>query len=80
MKTPKTVATESASADSPRIERPIRNCKDARRLLSRIISDFRAGKILGADAKTMAYLLSVYVQITKDTELEERISRLEKSA
>ena len=81
MKTPKTVAAKRKTGDPPpALEKEIRNVKDARRLLSRIISEFRAGKIEGTDAKTMAYLLSVYVQITKDTELEERILQLEKTA
>jgi hypothetical protein len=86
MKKLELVETKSETPDTPPTakpkaafhERPVKNVKDARRLLSRLISEFRAGEIQGTDAKTMCYLLSTYVQITKDTELEERIKRLEK--
>ena len=75
------VTTASETLDTPPLlEKPVKNVKDARRLLSTIIAEFRAGMIQGTDAKTMCYLLSTYVSITKDTELEERITKLEQAA
>ena len=56
----------------------IRNSKDARRLLSKIISGFIRKEIEGTDAKTLGYLLSVYCQIESQSDLLNRIERLEK--
>jgi|GEM_PF-2447458 hypothetical protein len=56
----------------------IRNVKTAKRLLSRLIAAFCRGEIVGQDAKTLAFLLSTYCQITKDHEIEERIDAIEK--
>lgn len=58
----------------------IRSIADARRALSTLISDFRAGTIAAPDARTMCYLLSTYVAVSKDTELEDRVSALEQAA
>lgn len=86
MKNLKLIATESETADTPPAkpkaafnERPVKSAKDARRMLSRLISEFRAGEIEGTNAKTLCYLLQTYVNIQKDTEIEERILALEKA-
>ena len=51
--------------------------KDAKRLLSRLIYQFQTGEITSRDAKDLAYLVSVFISIVKDIELEERIQKLE---
>lgn len=51
--------------------------KDAKRLLSRLIYQFQTGEISSRDAKDLAYLVSVYIAVVKDTELVERLENLE---
>lgn len=55
----------------------IRGVKDAKRLLSRLIYELQQGIVSGRDAKDLCYLLNSYVQITKETEFEERLKALE---
>jgi len=55
----------------------VTNLRKAKRLLSKLISDFMAGKITNQNAKDLAYLISIYVTITKEVEIEERIKALE---
>ncbi len=54
--------------------------KDVKRAYSKLTQDFMKGKITNEDAKTLAYLLSGYIQIIKDCEFEERLLKLEKKA
>lgn len=56
----------------------IRNSKDAKRLLSRVISSFVRKELDSNDAKTVAYLLSVFIQIEQQSDLLQRIELLEK--
>ena len=55
----------------------VRKLKDAKRLLSRLIVQLQAGTIAGQDAKDLCYLLSTFVQIVRDADLEQRIEKLE---
>jgi len=55
----------------------VTNIRTAKRLLSRLILAFQKGEANGRDAKDLCYLVSIYVQIAKDTELEERLIKLE---
>jgi len=55
----------------------IRTAKDAKKLLGRIISGFTRGEVASDDAKTLAYLLSTYVQIHGAMEYEQRLEALE---
>jgi hypothetical protein len=55
----------------------VRSLRDAKKLLARILVAFQRGEMGGRDAKDLAYLLSVWVQIAKDVELEERLVMLE---
>lgn len=56
----------------------IRTAKDARRLYGRLISGFTRGEIASDDARTLAYLLTGYIQTCTAAEIEERIEALEK--
>jgi hypothetical protein len=56
----------------------VKNVKQAKRLLSRIITQFQRGEITDFDAKTLCYLLISLVSICKDIDFEERITLLEK--
>ena len=60
-------------------EKPIRvkNLKDAKKLISRLLVAFQREEIDGRNAKDLAYLLSVFIQICKDVELEDRLTKLE---
>lgn len=53
------------------------NLKSAKRLMSKLISSFISGKISNQNAKDLAYLVSTYVSIAKDSEIEGRIKMLE---
>jgi hypothetical protein len=69
-----------AGSIPPFAKKPIRNVGDARRMLARLIHGFQCGKIDGAEAKTLCYLLISYSQIVKDHDFEERIRNLEAKA
>lgn len=58
---------------------PIRisNVRDAKRLLARLIREFQKGRIEDRWAKTLTYIVTSYVSVAKDTEIEERLQRLE---
>lgn len=53
------------------------SAKHAKRLLSRLIYQLQTKEVTGQDAKDIAYLLSIYIQIFNQMELEERIKKLE---
>ena len=55
----------------------IRQLKDAKRLLSKLITEFQKGTINGRAAKDLTYLVISFVQIAKDIDLEDRIQALE---
>jgi hypothetical protein len=55
----------------------VTNFRTAKRLLSRLILGFQKGEISGRDSKDLCYLVASFVQIAKDTEIEERLSKLE---
>lgn len=60
----------------------VRSIKDARRLLSRIITQFQKDEIKGTKAKTLTYLLVQYVhiyEVEKIEELETKLENLENS-
>jgi hypothetical protein len=44
------------------------------------VQAFCKGSLLNKDAKTLAYLLSGYLQVIKAVEFEDRIKHLEESA
>lgn len=55
----------------------INSAKQAKRLLSRLIYQLQTKEVTGQDAKDIAYLLSIYIQVFNQMELEERIKKLE---
>ncbi|NLT52747.1 MAG: hypothetical protein GXX85_17725 [Ignavibacteria bacterium] len=57
----------------------VNNVKTAKRLLSRLIYDLQDNSINGQKAKDLCYLLSVFIQVFNQSELEERINKLEKA-
>lgn len=77
------VTTDNRESDKAAIlpykPRPIRvrSIKHAKRLLSRIITDFQRGEVSDQNAKTLCYLLISYVTITRDYDFEQRITKIE---
>lgn len=55
----------------------IRHLKDAKRLLSKLITEFQKGTIKSREAKDLCYLVISYVQIAKDVDIEDRLKVLE---
>ena len=56
---------------------PPTSIKQARRLLSKLISGFIKGQIAAEDSRTLAYLLGVFVGIAKDSDIFERLEKIE---
>jgi len=81
LEVPKVLTLRRNTANSPRSlkEKPIRvkNLRDAKKLLARLLVAFQRQELDGRKAKDLAYLLSVYVSIVKDSDLEERLRILE---
>jgi hypothetical protein len=59
--------------------RDIKTLKDARRLLSKLISEFRRGELTSPEARVLTYMLTSYVSIYNQSDLEERLQKLEDS-
>jgi hypothetical protein len=64
------------AAPSPPVR--VRDLKGAKRLLSRLIWDLQRGAIKGQQAKDLCYLLSTFIMLVRDFELEQKLIRLEK--
>jgi chemotaxis regulatin CheY-phosphate phosphatase CheZ len=54
-----------------------KNIKDAKRILSKLISAFIKGEIEDQRAKTLCYLLNSFVMIVRDNDFETRLQLLE---
>jgi hypothetical protein len=54
-----------------------KNIKDAKRILSKLISAFIKGEIEDQRAKTLCYLLNSFVMIIKENDFEIRLKLLE---
>ena len=63
----------------PLLVKPIRvnTIKQAKKLLSRLIWQLQTEEIKSQKAKDITYLLSVFLTVIRDSELEERIKTLE---
>lgn len=55
----------------------VHTVKDAKRLLSRLITQLQEGEIENRTAKDLAYLLQIYVNTIREHELEERLTAIE---
>lgn len=51
---------------------------DIRRFMGRVLNDLDADKITEGKARTLGYLCSVLRDVIKDTQIEERLSKIEK--
>lgn len=52
--------------------------RDVRRAYSKLIQDYCKGKIVSEDAKILGYLFSGYLQVIRDLDFDERLSKVEK--
>jgi hypothetical protein len=72
----------NAKKDDPEKEnlRPIRvrTVRDARRLLARIMKQLQLEEISESRAKTISYVANSYAKLYEVSELEERVTELEK--
>lgn len=77
-KNTKLIESQKDKGNTPLVKAvKVRTIKDAKRLMSKLITGFQQGTIIGRDAKDMAYLLTVFLQIVKDFEIEKRIESIE---
>ena len=60
--------------------RPVKisTARDAKRLAARLIHGFQEQTITSQDAKDLMYLIISYIQIVRQTEIEDRLNALEK--
>ena len=72
----------NAKKDNPEKEnlRPIRvrTVRDARRLLARILKQLQVEEISESRAKTISYVANSFAKLYEVSELEERVTELEK--
>ena len=72
----------NAKKDNPEKEnlRPIRvrTVRDARRLLARILKQLQLEEISESRAKTISYVANSFAKLYEVSELEERVTELEK--
>jgi hypothetical protein len=57
----------------------IRSLKGAKRLQSKLISEFIAGNIEDRKARTLCYLITTYINIIRDIEFEDRLKNIEQT-
>jgi hypothetical protein len=57
----------------------VHNVRDAKRLLSRLITQLQNDEVEDKKAKSICYLLQTYVNITKEYEIEERLRKIEEA-
>ncbi len=67
-----------AGSIPPFAKKPIRTVKDAKKMLGKIIHAFQLGKVKTEEVKTLAYLLTSWVNIVRDVEYEERLKAVER--
>ena len=56
----------------------LKNLLDVRRFLARVLNDLDANRIQESKAKALGYLCSIMKDIIRDSDLEQRIAKLEK--
>ncbi len=56
----------------------LKNLLDVRRFLARVLNDLDANRIQESKAKALGYLCSIMKDIIRDSDLEQRIVKLEK--
>jgi len=55
----------------------VTNLKNAKRFMSKLISNFVSGRIINQDAKDLSYLVTVFIMACREADIEERIKKLE---
>jgi hypothetical protein len=70
----KTVETKE---DNKSYTQKVTSLQSAKRLLSRIISDYQKDVVSTEKAKTLTYLLINFVAISKDIDFESKLSEME---
>jgi hypothetical protein len=77
--TPKKPQGTTNKKPKPLIPGKIRLCniRAARRILSKLIAGFINQEVEDNKAKVLTYLLSTYVNIARDTDIESRLVQLE---
>lgn len=56
----------------------VKSLGDIRRFMARVLNDLDTSKITEVKARTLGYLCSVLKDVIKDSDLEARVSRLER--
>jgi len=61
------------------IRKPPKTLNDAKTILSDLIAAYCRGAVVGESAKTLGYLLTVFVQLSTAADLETRLDKIEKT-
>ena len=59
------------------LKKPPKTLNDAKTILSDLIAAYCRGAVVGESAKTLGYLLTVFVQLSTAADLETRLDKLE---
>ena len=67
-----------AGGDGRKTQIRLKNLLDVRRFLARVLNDLDANRIQESKAKALGYLCSIMKDVIRDSDLEQRIAKLEK--
>jgi len=73
-------ATPESAEEKPRRpprSMPLRDCRDARRLLAKLVNEVRAGAIDPRRASCIGYLVNTFISAASAADFEARIAVLE---
>lgn len=68
---------EKADIDRPASKKRLKTLGDVRRYLAGLLNRFEAGEIDGNHLKAAAYVSNILTSTIKDSDLEERLDKLE---
>jgi hypothetical protein len=76
------ITDKLVNSSYPPINKPIKikNIRDAKRLLSRLIYHLQIGTVENQTAKDLCYLTICYINVIKELEFEARLKNLEEKA
>lgn len=80
VKSSEVIEGELLPATPPRVRLRLATVRDCRRELAKVYIEARRGQLPATEAARLGWLLQTLVGVIRDSELEERISKLEQSA
>jgi hypothetical protein len=77
---PTMTATTDTAAEKPKRPRPLslRNARDAKRLLARIVNEVRRGELEPRRASVIVYGVNTFLSVINTLDFEERLAEAER--